>query len=330
MATWVLALGLLPIVLASHGPSSEYFDVLGTGRREWRLAFRGSAGVGTSVFQAYVHGTNCPRSLPVYCTSLNYHPQCYNHYRNSEALDNWGKANVREVLLAVVAGGKLAKVIRFNGQGTNYLNWFSQEKYLDSSWGDIGSVHKNFFSIEGDAHIYRRFFINKNYGGCDNDAGWLVVVDTPLPPCPWERKLGAFPQFLYAAGHTVENYSKGKVKSADAILIFLRYNPTPPEPEVPFNIPGTGQADWRLAFRATAHVGASAYHAYLNAHSAPTLTQRACRTLDFQSPCASHYRNSAILDNWSNIKEVLVAVVDGGQVVKKIIFSGQKTDFLTW
>lgn len=46
-----------------------------------------------------------------------------------------------------------------------------------------------------DGNLQRRFFVQNNYGGCQNDAGWFLVVEKDS--CDWERKTTR-PFFLYS------------------------------------------------------------------------------------------------------------------------------------
>ena len=75
----------------------------------------------------------------------------------------------------------------FDATGSDRLSWFSRDKLMGTlPWADIKGPH-NFFSIKGDPRYGRRFFINKAYGGCPRDEGWMVIAG---PPCDWEKKFG--------------------------------------------------------------------------------------------------------------------------------------------
>ena len=75
----------------------------------------------------------------------------------------------------------------FDATGSDKLSWFSQDKLTGTlPWADIKGPH-NYFSIEGDPGNGRRFFINKAYGGCPGDVGWMVIGG---PPCDWEKHFG--------------------------------------------------------------------------------------------------------------------------------------------
>ncbi|GFR99358.1 hypothetical protein ElyMa_002791100 [Elysia marginata] len=206
-----------------EGPGSpdEYFDILGCGLDEWRLAFRGTAGVGTSVYNAYVNGQNVPALVQPACKNTNWGEPCNSHYRNSDALNNW--ANVKEVLLAVIDHGVLVKYIRFDGASSTYLNWFTRDRYIESSWEDVATKETEFFSLAGDAERYRRFFISFSSNSCPKDSGWLVAVDAAkLKCCTWE-KTGKFPILKYAAGPKVASWQSSKSRDADAFVVFIKY-----------------------------------------------------------------------------------------------------------
>ena len=82
-------------------------------------------------------------------------------------------------------GGKLMKELKFNAKGSDKLNWFSFSRLSQSPWSDIKSEPKNYFSIVGEPSHDRRFFINRNYGGCSADAGWMLVSGSL---CSWASR----------------------------------------------------------------------------------------------------------------------------------------------
>ena len=114
--------------------------------------------------------------------------------------------------VALYTGGQLVKELNFNAQRTNNLNWFSASKLIDSSWRDVKSESKNVFSISGLSRDNRNFFINKNYGGCSKDAGWMGITSNY---CKWEtRFLPRKNVILYSklSGYTNWNqYSKSTI-----------------------------------------------------------------------------------------------------------------------
>ncbi|GFO44894.1 hypothetical protein PoB_007139900 [Plakobranchus ocellatus] len=217
----LVTLLVLPVVLGAPAPADEFFDVLGSGLREWRLVFRGTAYINKSVYTAYKDGTNIPAIVQDACKKIDWTQPCNTHYRNTDALKNWN--NILEVLYGVVDGGKIVKTVTFKGANTDYMNWFSESHFLNSSWPDLAPQHPHIYGIKGDHGLERRFFISHNYNGCPNDAGWVVAVDRLQVPCDWEKD-EAFPIFKYAAGDKFENWNTGNFKDADAIVVFVKYS----------------------------------------------------------------------------------------------------------
>ncbi|RUS77939.1 hypothetical protein EGW08_014313 [Elysia chlorotica] len=89
--------------------ADEYFDPLGTGKKEWRLVFRATAYNNVPVYPAYIHGSGIPTQVELGCKQFNHSLPCMNHYRNRQAIDNW--ANVDEVLFAVYVKDEMVKYI---------------------------------------------------------------------------------------------------------------------------------------------------------------------------------------------------------------------------
>ena len=52
-------------------------------------------------------------------------------------------------------------------------------------WRNVKTEVQNSFSIQGLTN--RNFFINRNYGGCHVDTGWLCITSYP---CKWEKRYG--------------------------------------------------------------------------------------------------------------------------------------------
>lgn len=54
-----------------------------------------------------------------------------------------------QVKLAVYEGGVEKAYMIFTGLGSNYINWFSADRLVESSWKDLKSSAHNYFSILG-------------------------------------------------------------------------------------------------------------------------------------------------------------------------------------
>ncbi|KAI8481920.1 hypothetical protein Bbelb_403650 [Branchiostoma belcheri] len=97
-------------------------------------------------------------------------------------------------------------VLIFSGENTDKFSWFSQSRLVSSPWNDIKTERKNFFGVTGDPMLDRTFFINRNYGGCHNDAGWLVLAEGRH--CPWERPPdNQRPNILFSLSPTSSNWN---------------------------------------------------------------------------------------------------------------------------
>ena len=90
---------------------------------------------------------------------------------------------LKQARVVLYTGGKIVKEVKLNARGSDKLNWFATPRLIDSSWNDMKSQPKNVFSIPG-LHN-RNFFINRNYGGCPRDAGWMTITGQD---CDWERR----------------------------------------------------------------------------------------------------------------------------------------------
>ena len=202
---------------------SEFFDVLDAGKKDWRLAFRGTAYTGVPIYPAYLYGTGIPSEVEAGCKQFNHSLPCANHYRNRDVIENW--ENIDEVLFAVFVKGQMVKNVVFNARGSNYINWFEANRVVSSSWTDLKTASHNYFSIIGHdrpSGHYRKFYISHKYNGCDRDLGWFTVSDMPNSLCPWERSV-AIPEFLYAPGNTMAFWSSPSFGRADAIGVFVKY-----------------------------------------------------------------------------------------------------------
>ena len=69
---------------------TEFFDVFHSGFSVWRLAFRGTAGIGQELYSAYI---NPQEEVEEECRKIpsgQHRSQCSSHYRNNGVMDTWG------------------------------------------------------------------------------------------------------------------------------------------------------------------------------------------------------------------------------------------------
>ncbi|RUS73624.1 hypothetical protein EGW08_018613 [Elysia chlorotica] len=200
----------------------EFFDLLGTGKKEWRLAFRGTPYVNAQVYPAYMYGTGIPVEVEEGCKQFNQSLPCASHYRNRDAFDNW--TGVDEVLFAVYKAGRMVHRVTFNGKGSSPISWFSEDRILSSTWTDLSTKSHVVFSIFGEKteSVQRRFFMNFDYDrGCAGFRGWFYAGDLH-GGCPADQTI-ATPMFRYATGSTLAVWASPGSAQADAIGVFLKY-----------------------------------------------------------------------------------------------------------
>ena len=83
--------------------------------------------------------------------------------------------------VSLYESGNVVKELFFNAAASQYSNWFEKARLKSSPWSDIWTEPQNYFSVNG--HCGRRgpnqcryFYINRNFGGCNVDRGWLMYT----------------------------------------------------------------------------------------------------------------------------------------------------------
>ncbi|XP_025084124.1 uncharacterized protein LOC112558125 isoform X1 [Pomacea canaliculata] len=189
------------------------------------LAFRLVAGVPDKGYDAFANENRdddvpfVKAVTPCACR-LNF-TGCNQHYRSS-ILRYWTQLSIETVKLVVYKGGQAKQYATFNGAGTNFYNWMTPARLVESSWTDLKSSSTNFFSPAGDGGLRRRFFINHVYPGCDGDAGWLVVKDEN-DVCSWGNPTGVkYPLILFSPSSTLVQYHSAAVDRADSLAVWVK------------------------------------------------------------------------------------------------------------
>ncbi|XP_078583890.1 uncharacterized protein LOC144866404 [Branchiostoma floridae x Branchiostoma japonicum] len=147
----------------------------------------------------------------------------------SPLVDEWGTLGVQLVKVSLYSYSQGLTEVReliFNGKGSDKMNWFSQDRLISSPWTDLKTETTNLFSIPGEVvnpKAPRSFFINRNYGGCPNDAGWLAVVEGGTV-CEWETRDQPGPHILFSRKSTHVNWTTGgnDVGSADVMVVSIK------------------------------------------------------------------------------------------------------------
>ncbi|XP_071179140.1 uncharacterized protein [Mytilus edulis] len=156
----------------------------------------------------------------------NIKDSCTNRHLRSTLIDNWNGSLIDEVKVELFRNEQLAVEMFFDGRGSTSSNWFTRKRLRSNSFNDLTQMSTfNFFSMNGDQTVDRHFFINRNYGGCANDKGWMVVIDTAdanYRPCKFDKLPGkAYPYILYGPDQQMSHYDYGLYAVADMMVISL-------------------------------------------------------------------------------------------------------------
>ncbi|XP_052244307.1 uncharacterized protein LOC127853659 isoform X2 [Dreissena polymorpha] len=183
----------------------------------WKMVFRATSGNGQSVYDAWVKGTGTSDVKP-----LTMSRSLSSHYRDP-AIDTWHNLAVKYVKFALYKGNREVAYVIFNGSGSSNMGWFTSSRVLMSSWpGLTSNVQYNIFSVDGHANgstLMRRFHINKSYAGCDNDRGYVAVIDGGSA-CAWDQH-PSYPQFIYSDMNSDDFYNRRQFGLADYVVVFV-------------------------------------------------------------------------------------------------------------
>jgi hypothetical protein len=148
------------------------------------------------------------------------------HYRDI-IVNHWSNLDIKLVKFAFYDVDKEVAYVIFNGKDSNIINWFDKSRVIDSSWQDLTSTSVyNRFSIEGHSdgkHTDRRFYINRQYGGCPNDKGHFIVINSAVltPACLFDDH-PSVPAFIYSKYNSVDFFQRRMFGIADFMAIFIK------------------------------------------------------------------------------------------------------------
>ncbi|XP_071164198.1 uncharacterized protein [Mytilus edulis] len=188
----------------------------------WELIFRGTAGIGVKIYDSYV-GTVSLRTHEVGCQlPVTHNLTCTTHYRDP-ILDIWSSQSILKVKVAMYKDSVMVMNMVFNNTDTGLnTDWYSQDHLAYSSYTDMTTfgITYNFFSIQGDEAIERRFYINNNYNGCPFDMGWIAVFDYGFT-CSYDIGL-QYPAFAYMTNNIMGQWDLKAFQLADALAIYIQ------------------------------------------------------------------------------------------------------------
>ncbi|XP_078572291.1 uncharacterized protein LOC144859479 isoform X2 [Branchiostoma floridae x Branchiostoma japonicum] len=257
---------------------------------QWLEVFATVQGAGQSVMDAW----NAAADVEV------LHHKC-------PIVEQWDSLTIKRVKIVLEASDGNKEFI-FNGENSGKTDWFTKARLLSSPYTDIQTEPQNYFSVAGEPHSQRRFYINRNFGGCPNDAGWLAVADAgPSGICEWERAdRSVHPHVLYSKKSTFVRWDDtANVGKADRFVIYIEGENVRCDP------------GWLDVFSTVRGTGQSVYAAW----DAPVGTS----VLHNKCP---------VLEMWASlpIKRVQITLKQVQVRDKKFIFNGEnsgKTDWFT-
>lgn len=118
----------------------------------------------------------------------------------------------KQARIVLYEGGNLVKQLKFNTVGTDVTDWFQFDKLIENPWTDMKSNALNRFHIE-DTGSQRSFFINRVYGGCPNDLGWMVITGTN---CDWDKPRNTI---LYSNESVCTNWNNKSIYKVKLVVI---------------------------------------------------------------------------------------------------------------
>ncbi|XP_029211738.2 uncharacterized protein LOC114975714 isoform X2 [Acropora millepora] len=160
--------------------------------------------------------------------ALSITNQYKGHYKNQVFFDgNWESFNASEARVSLYESGNVVKELLFNAAASKYSNWFEKARLKSApGWNNIWRHPQNYFNMYGycgnlGPNQCRFFFINRHFGGCSVDKGWLMYTEHNV--CHYES----------GSRHATVQYSKidadgrwgnyfNHFRIADLLAVFLR------------------------------------------------------------------------------------------------------------
>ncbi|XP_028396011.1 uncharacterized protein LOC114520012 [Dendronephthya gigantea] len=183
----------------------------------WTLVFKTVSGEPLRSITSIWNGTNFPQEFST--AALNKNADFKIDYKNRIAnFTNWRIFGPKEARVVLYKNGEEQMVMRFNASSSTYLDWFSQQRLLESPWNDLASSTPKLFVINGlciAENECRAFQIIDDYETCEVVVGWLVLSSLRSRGCELERR---FPgnSFIFSKLATKVNYTQYNDVSGDS------------------------------------------------------------------------------------------------------------------
>ena len=122
--------------------------------------------------------------------------------------------------------GAVAEKLVFKGT-EDTKSWFGENNLVSTTSWDITGPF-NFYSLDGHDPSGRRFYINRSWGGCPNDQGYLMVScgrQNGKPACSNYESVtpaGSICKIVHTTGPSYGRYGTSQTTEASAIEIHVK------------------------------------------------------------------------------------------------------------
>jgi hypothetical protein len=141
----------------------------GLANNGYERVFRYGSTAGVNVMDYLESGTT--DSSQDRSTAFNGNVMLNELYRKSSIESDISGAD-RVLLVVYSQEGIVAEALSFKGAG-DLKGWMSKANLVSTLFWTIDQT--NFFGVDTEDYWGRYFYINRSYGGCNGDAGWLTV-----------------------------------------------------------------------------------------------------------------------------------------------------------
>lgn len=212
-------------------------------------------------------------------------------------------------------GREVAYVVFDTAGVTSKTAWMDCSRILDSSWTDLKSSSPNICGMDETGGVKRNFFINKVYGGCHGDAGWLMLKDVGATGgCDeWDTTSRSLPYILYSTDPTYVTWHNGNTGYGDSLAIFVM--------------------DWQMIFKSisgTPPSGGSLQDLWEGSDTERD-NDTTVRTIT-KNPGQSY--KSGLIEEWTDsfmiIDMVKYSFYTNAEEVSWLVFNGRGTDKVSW
>ncbi|XP_780522.4 uncharacterized protein LOC575010 [Strongylocentrotus purpuratus] len=187
---------------------------------DWQLVMKVIRGSSINVYDLYTGASTYNDGS----TTANILTSTSETYKSSEA-NSYDTSSLEQIKFAYYSSGVEMRSLTFDTSGTSRTTWFHTNYISYAPYSDIYTDTKNYESMAGSGTSgQRRFFINRHYGGCSVDAGWVVVIDYGSNHgCSWDGYYGT-PFFIYSAASTYQTWDSGSRGFPDTVAFLHKYN----------------------------------------------------------------------------------------------------------